>query len=276
MELYDEMKTQVDEQKEEQRLAIESGDTSRTNIFSKRWRGPLIAGTGLVLLQQVTGQPSILSYTQPIFNDAGLASYSSVLVGVFKFFATMFSVVFVDKYGRRKLLFIGCSLMLVALITLSINFLFTDDSDDSTDDDTDTKKTVGFQQITTLIAMFVYIGGYQVGFGPIAWLMISECFPLEIRGAAVAFAVQTNFLSNSVVQFTVPVLQDKIGNFAMFSIFSVLCAYSILFVKQYVPETKGLSLEEIEKFFEKKRQNEKGRSRNNSSDPTKALLSAVV
>jgi MFS family permease len=100
VELYDEIKFQVDKQKADQALALQSGDTSRTNIFSARWRGPLIAGTGLVLLQQVTGQPSILSYTQPIFEDAGLASYSSVLVGVFKFFATMFSVLYVEKYGR--------------------------------------------------------------------------------------------------------------------------------------------------------------------------------
>merc|ERR1712127_100159 len=102
--------------------------------------------------------------------------------------------------------------------------------------------------------------------------MISECFPLEIRGAAVAFAVQTNFLSNSVVQFTVPVLQDLIHNFALFSIFSVLCAYSIYFVHHYVPETKGLSLEEIEQFFEKKRLKEN----EGKGDEKKSLLTAIV
>jgi hypothetical protein len=164
--------------------------------------------------------------------------------------------------------------MLVALIGLSVNFLFDEinGTEDATDDDSDETQPLGAKQIITLSSMFVYIGGYQVGFGPIAWLMISECFPLEIRGSAVAFAVQMNFLSNSVVQLLVPVLQSYIHNFALFSIFSVLCAYSIYFVKHYVPETKGLSLEEIERFFENKRRDEQ----EDKQDESKALLRAIV
>ena len=84
----------------------------------------------------------------------------------------MFAVLYVDSYGRRKLLFIGNSLMLLALVTLTVTFFFGDGDDD---------EGLGVRQIVTLGGMFVYIGGYQVGFGPIAWLMISECFPLEIR-----------------------------------------------------------------------------------------------
>ena len=106
-------------------------------------------------------------------------------MGVFKLFATMFAVLYVENYGRRKLLFIGNALMLVALVTLSISFIGDDgssSSSSSSNDDSSSSEGLGAKQIVTLVGMFVYIGGYQVGFGPIAWLMISECFPLEIRG----------------------------------------------------------------------------------------------
>ena len=269
MELYDEIKEQVDAQIANEQ-ATGGADKS---IFAPRWRGALRAGVGLVVLQQVTGQPSILSYATPILDDAGLESYSSVLVGVFKFFATMFAVLYVENYGRRKLLFIGNALMLIALVTLSISFI-GDDSSSSSDnnDDSSSSDGLGAKQIVTLVGMFVYIGGYQVGFGPIAWLMISECFPLEIRGQAVAFAVQMNFFWNMVVQFSVPTIQDTIENMFMFIIFSVLTAYSIYFVDKYVPETKGLSLEQIEKFFEQQHRDRK----KGASNPETPLLAANI
>jgi len=192
-----------------------------------------VAGVGLVILQQITGQPSVLSYATPIFHDAGLSDYSSILVAAFKLFVTLSAAVTVEKYGRKKLLYTGCSLMLVALIVLCVVF---------------GTKFKG-ADITILLAMFLYIGGYQVGFGPISWLIISEVFPLSVRGQAVALSVQINFLLNAVVQFGVPVLQNWIGLNLTFSIFAVFTAFSLIFVNVFVPETKGLTLEEIEQQF---------------------------
>jgi len=264
MDLFDDMRQQVDEQRE---ASVLTGNKDSNNVFAKKWRGPLIAGVGLVFLQQITGQPSILSYATPILTDAGLGTYAPVLIGSFKFIATMYAVFNVEKYGRKKLLYIGNFLMLVALITLSVTFFFDEhkSSDDSSDD-------LGTSQIVILVAMFTYIGGYQVGFGPISWLMISEVFPLEVRGQAVAFAVQTNFFWNTVVQFSVPVVQDYVGTFPLFCAFTCLCAYSIYFVSKYVPETKGLTLEEIEKFFEEQTM----RERTTSMDNETPLLSTVA
>lgn len=96
--------------------------------------------------------------------------------------------------------------MLVALIALAIAFNFTTTSDD--DDET---KDIGPVQIVILFSMFVYIGGYQIGFGPIAWLLISEVFPLEVRGQAVAVAVQTNFFWNVVTSYLFPIATSAIG-----------------------------------------------------------------
>ena len=124
----------------------------------------------------------------------------------------------------------------------------------------------------TLLAMFAYIGGYQLSFGPISWLMISECFPLSVRGQAVALSVQMNFLFNAIVQFAVPVLEDWIGLNTMFFIFALLTAYSIYFVKVCVPETKGLTLEQIEQQFSSMRRT---RRRVGVSLETVALLDCV-
>jgi hypothetical protein len=86
----------------------------------------------------------------------------------------------------------------------------------------------------------------KVGFGPITWLIISEVFPQSIRGPAVALSVQMNFLLNAIVQFGVPLLEQQLGLSFMFGSFGLLTAYSIYFVYTKIPETRGLTLEEIE------------------------------
>jgi sugar porter (SP) family MFS transporter len=112
------------------------------------YRAPLVTGVGLVVLQQVTGQPSVLSYAAPIFAQAGLSSASSILVAAFKLLATLVAAFTVENFGRKKLLYTGCSLMLVALICLAVSF----------NDKYDTNKMV---ETLIFISMFVYIGGYQ-------------------------------------------------------------------------------------------------------------------
>jgi sugar porter (SP) family MFS transporter len=245
-----------DQQQEEEGLSLPAssgGVNPQTNvqydksIFDPSRRAALTAGVGLVALQQITGQPSVLSYATPILVSAGLSSFSSVLIALFKVLATSLAVIFVEKSGRRKLLMIGCALMFASLVILTVTFHGTDSGEASTNEKQG--GSLDARSIFTLIAMFVYIGGYQVGFGPIAWLIISEVFPQDIRGKAVALAVQSNFLLNAVVQFGVPVLEAKLGLSFTFGVFGLLSAYSIYFVYTRVPETKGLTLEEIEDKF---------------------------
>lgn len=243
----------------------------------------LVAGVGLVFLQQVTGQPSVLFYADSIFADVGLSMVASIGVSVFKLIATLFATFTVDNYGRKLLLYIGCSLMLGALLMLGTAFMFdyTSASEcntyidintcpsnscawNSVDCGTSDCTAAGFsnedcqccgvsginaQKAVILTALFVYIGGYQVGFGPISWLIISEIFPLEVRGKAVSIAVVTNFFWNTIMSFFFPVELEFIGPAATFYIYAVVLAWGIYFIFYKVPETKGLSLEEIEDFF---------------------------
>ena len=243
----DEMVEQQKEANDAQAIAEENGQSD--SIFSPAKRAPLIAGVGLIVLQQITGQPSVLSYATVIFQSIGLGGLASVIVAVFKLLATLSAAITVEKFGRKSLLYVGCSLMLVALITLVFSLGKYSTADDVMDDMN--VNEIELRQLATLIAMFAYIGGYQVGFGPISWLMISEVFPLSIRGQAVALSVQMNFFLNFVVQLIVPILTSAVGLPSTFGLFAVFTVYSLYFVYRYVPETKGLTLEEIEQHFKK-------------------------
>lgn len=273
--------------------SAEKNETDREVAgFEALW-GPsckyaLIAGLGLVTLQQITGQPSVLYYADTIFDDVGLSSWASVLTAAFKLVATLFAVFTVDKHGRVKLLTIGCVMMLVALIALSIAFMFPYVSEADCNDYTlqtsctaysdkcewdtgcscDTSSSssssctccgvtgLDVQKFCILVAMFAYIGGYQVGFGPVVWLIVSEVFPLEVRGKAISVAVVANFFFNLVVTLEFATEIDIIGESWTFAIFAVIDAYAIYFIRTKVPETKGLSLEQIEALFLRKGQRE--------------------
>jgi len=133
--------------------------------------------------------------------------------------------------------------MLVALVGLVGAFAFFSTSG-------------GFSPLKGLVValVFAYVLGYQLGFGPVAWLLISEIFPLQVRGQAVALAVQLNFAANLLVTFLFPValsalrsaLGSKFALSSLFGLFAILDVYSLYFVFRYVPETKGLTLEQIQ------------------------------
>lgn len=226
-------------------------------------RSAMVAGLGVVIFQQITGQPSVLYYANTLFESIGLSGASSIGVSLFKLLMTLATTVTVDKYGRKSLLYIGCGIMLVALATLSVLFVLP---------------STTATQYATLAALVLYIGGYQVGFGPIAWLFISEIFPLEVRGKAVSIAVVTNFFWNGVMSLIFPTEIALIGESATFAIYGVILIFGIIFIHRCVPETKGLSLEEITRLFEGQTEEEERVKREERlsapDDPHSPLLDA--
>merc|ERR1712070_679491 len=101
-----------------------------------------------------------------------------------------------------------------------------------------------------IISMFLYIGGYQFGFGPVSWLLVSEDFPLEIRGEGIALATQINFFWNLVVSMLFSDEIDFLGETWTFGVFTVITFVSIVFIFSLVPETRGLELEDIEDMLD--------------------------
>merc|ERR1711988_529424 len=152
-----------------------------------RYPRPLLIGCGIVFLQQVTGQPSVLYFATNIFKSAGFgssAALSSVGIGFVKLVATLFTVWRVDQYGRRLLLFVGIGMMAFALCVLGVAFTFQEcktGQSISSCSQSDITLPTSWSGVT-VAALMLYVSGYQVGFGPIAWLLISEVFPLKVRG----------------------------------------------------------------------------------------------
>mmetsp|Transcript_34769 Transcript_34769/g.66777 ORF Transcript_34769/g.66777 Transcript_34769/m.66777 type:complete len:496 (-) Transcript_34769:332-1819(-) len=215
-------------------------------------RRALVAGLGLISLQQLTGQPSVLYYQQQIFEAAGFGSfskYATVIIGAAKLIATLFAVRYVDNFGRRPLLFVGTTMMLVSLVVLGTGFFFSTREGDSV------TLPPGWPPVI-VVTLVAYVCGYQVGFGPIAWLIISEVFPLKTRTRALSAAVTVNFGFNLLMTFTLQLLQDAFdsispgkGQSYLFYLYGVLCVLSLVFVWAFVPETKGKSLEEIQQML---------------------------
>merc|ERR1712048_943020 len=202
--------------------------------------------------QQVTGQPSVLYFATNIFKSAGFgtaAALSSVGVGLVKLLATLFTVWRVDQYGRRLLLFVGIGMMTVALAIIGTAFLFRECTTQGVDLQHCEQSSIGLPRpwaLTTVGGLMLYVTGYQVGFGPIAWLMISEVFPLKVRGAALSLAAIVNFSSNITMTLTSEVLQAAFTPAGVFFVYLALSIVSLGFVQFVVPETKGRTLEEIE------------------------------
>jgi MFS family permease len=220
-------------------MSNEDGTSSRgPSLFSNDYRKAMVASMGLIIFQQFSGQPSVLSYATVLFQAAGWSGNASVVAAVLMMFMSMSTVVLVDKLGRKRMLCFCCIVMMTALSALSTCFW---DWNEQVEVELPT-----IQKLAILVGMFVYIGGFQLGFGPITWTIVSEVFPLEIRGRAIAFGVELNYLLNFLVQFGFPIILETLGWGRTFSLFATILAFAFFFIREFVPETTGLTLEEIQ------------------------------
>ena len=215
-------------------------------LLDPRYRKSVIASMGLIIFQQCSGQPSVLSYATVLFQAAGWSGNASVVTSILMMATSMSTVLLIERVGRKRLLCACCAIMVIALSALSITFWDWDGSeDDGGSLHTDSSFTNN-RQVIILVAMFVYIGGYQLGFGPITWTIVSEVFPIEIRGTAIAAGVELNYGLNFAVQFIFPIVQDLLGWGPSFCMFGSILAFAFFFVQACVPETTGMTLEEIQ------------------------------
>ncbi|KAI5059441.1 hypothetical protein GOP47_0026145 [Adiantum capillus-veneris] len=212
-------------------------EINASEIFKGSSLKALIVGVGLVFFQQFTGQPSVLYYSSKIFQTVGFSRVSdaakiSIVLAVFKIIMTLIAVWKVDKIGRRPLLIGGVGILTCSLFVLAAYYAF-----------------VPCGSVLAVIALLCYVGAYQVSFGPMGWLLLSEIFPLRTRAWASSFSLLINFSANATVTFAFPIILDAIGTAATFCTFGAIGVVALLFIYIVVPETKGLSLEEIEAKF---------------------------
>jgi sugar porter (SP) family MFS transporter len=206
---------------------------------------PLIVGLGLAIFQQITGVNTIIYYAPTIFQFAGLSSDTAAIaattgVGAANLIMTAVALVLVDRVGRRPLLLVGTAGMVISLIVLGAGFAFAGAAGQASD--------VG---IITAISLIAYISFFAIGLGPVFWLLISEIFPLQARGTAMSIATVANWSANFLITLLFLELVDVLGQSGTFWLFAAIGIVSFLFTLRLVPETKGLTLEQIEDHFKR-------------------------
>jgi sugar porter (SP) family MFS transporter len=227
------------------RLLLEDIQASLSTEVERRWsalwspavRGSLFIAVGFTVLQQVTGINTIIYYGPRIFALAGITSnknaiFATLLVAIVNVLATVIALVLVDRVGRKPLLYAGVGGMTVSLFVLSYAF--------------HNQVALGASLgLVATICLMVYITCFAFSLGPIAWILVSEVFPLRVRGRGVAAASLGSGIANFLVSITFLSLIHAAGNAFTFAIYGVFCILTIFFVYFSVPETKGRELESI-------------------------------
>ena len=212
---------------------------AESGLWSREFRPILVIGLGLLISEQFSGQPSLLAYSRVLFEAAGWQGNASVVMVLCMACTSTITVTLVDRLGRKILLLACCFTLFSSLIVLAIGFWGWNQSDGS-------EQLTDLQKQIILWSMFVYIAGYQMGYGPITWCVLSEIYPSAIRGQAMALSVEVNFMAKFLIQLLFPVVQQTLGWSGSFLMFACFGLCSLFFIGIFVPETKGMSLEEIQ------------------------------
>lgn len=246
--IFQKIEPEIDADKHiaEIKSTIAKSDTAQksASAFQSWMLMPIIVGIGMMFMQICTGINTIIYYTATIFQAAGFtdtlgALYATIGVGVVNFTMTFVAIFFTDKIGRKPLLYAGLLGVTVSLFVLGGSFYLTDILGDKL-------KWVAVGSVVFYIACFAF------SLGPIGWIIVSEIMPLKIRGLAMSICTMANFGFNFLVALTFPVLLEHIGEAYTFWIFGFVGIFSLWFTFFYIPETKGRSLEQIEKNWAKR------------------------
>ena len=209
--------------------------TSTSKIFTYG-KTVIIIGILLSVFQQFVGINVALYYAPTIFKNMGAATDASMLqtvvMGLVNVIFTVVAIVTVDKWGRKPLLITGSIGMAVGMIAISI-LSFTN--------------TIG---VSTLVFIIIYTASFMMSWGPICWVLIAEIFPNRIRGKAVAVAVAAQWIANYLISSTYPPMMEFSGGMT-YAFYAVMSVLSAIFVWKMVPETKGKTLEDMDKLWKK-------------------------
>ncbi|MFH4968037.1 sugar porter family MFS transporter [Gaetbulibacter sp. M240] len=202
-------------------------------IFMKKYRFPLLLAFLIAFFNQLSGINAFLYYAPRILTEAGLgesaALLSSIGVGVTNMLFTLLGIYLIDRLGRKQLMYIGSVGYIISLTLVSCAFFFK------------------WQGDLMPVFLFMFIASHAVGQGSVIWVFISEIFPNHLRGSGQSFGCSTHWVLAAVVPSLVPVLFASIGPGVVFMIFAVMMVFQLGFVKFMMPETKGVSLEELSK-----------------------------
>ncbi len=202
-------------------------------IFMKKYRFPLILAFFIAFFNQLSGINAFLYYAPRIFEEAGLgestALLSSIGIGVTNLIFTLLGVSLIDKLGRKTLMYIGSVGYIISLGLVSTAFFLE------------------WQGMAVPIFLFLFIASHAIGQGAVIWVFISEIFPNHLRASGQSFGSSTHWVLAAIIPSLVPMLFSTIGAGVVFLIFTIMMVFQLLFVFYVMPETKGVSLEELSK-----------------------------
>lgn len=204
-------------------------------LYQPNIRKALIVGIGVSVLQQITGINTVFYYAPRIFEAAGYktaetAIFATMLLGAVNVAVTVLALWLIDRIGRRVLLLVGLLGMGLALALLGYSFIAS-------------------AEYVPIATMILYVSFFAVSLGPVTWLLISEIFPVSIRGRAMGIAALANWLFNYVVSITFLTLLNDLGAAHTFWLYTIICLIGFWFVYKLVPETKGKSFSQIQNFW---------------------------
>lgn len=202
-------------------------------LFNKKYKVPLMLAFFISFFNQFSGINALLYYATRIFEAAGFEGeaglLSSVGLGVANLIFTILGVVLIDRLGRRQLMYIGSVGYIVTLTATSLAFTYE-------------------WAMVVPVALFLFIGAHAIGQGAVIWVYISEIFPNNIRSAGQSFGTSVHWWLAAIIPATIPMLMnpDFLGPAAVFAIFAGFMVLQLIFVAFVMPETKGVSLEELQ------------------------------
>ena len=220
----------------QQSMGKQSG-TWKQELVRPSIKMPLIVGTVLAVFQQTTGINTVMYYSPTIFKFAGITGVGPAILAGAGLAAVMWcfhvlAIFLLDRVGRRPLLLIGIAGQVFGLAVLGAAFKF--------------EQLAGFKSDIAIAGLVIYVASFAVGLGPIFWLLISEIFPLRVRGAAMSAVTMTNWALNLAVAVTFLTLVAALGRAETFWLYGVIAIAAWVFCYRLVPETKGKTLEQIE------------------------------
>lgn len=215
-------------------LKEESGK-GNTKLFQKKYSFPISCAIWLAIFNQLSGINVILYYAPMIFEKTGIAANAAMLqavaIGVTNMAFTLIAMLFIDKFGRKTLLLIGAVGMFISLGGAAIRFFQND-----------------FSGMGILIYIIGFIASFAFSQGAVIWVFLAEVFPNKVRSQGQALGSFVHWIMNALIAWTFPIMLSGMGGGAVFMFFAVMMIPFFIFVWKVMPETKGRSLEELEKY----------------------------
>lgn len=204
-----------------------------SDLLAPRLLKILLIGCALAVLQQWSGINVLFNYAENIFKQAGFGVNTIllfiVITGVVNMAFTFIALGTVDRWGRRSLMLLGCAGIACSHLLIGVAYWQK------------------LQGIAVLVFALAAIGCYGMSLAPVTWVLISEIFPNRIRGTAISVAVSALWIACFILTLTFPILERNLGTGNTFWVYAGICAAGFGFIKLWVPETKGKSLEQIER-----------------------------